>query len=216
MPIIAPSLLASNFLRLEDECKMLNESEADWFHLDVMDGRFVPNISYGMPVIEQIRSTTTKVCDVHLMIEEPERYAEAFRKAGADRLTVHLEACRHLHRNIQQIRSLGMKAGVALNPATPVELLSDILHDLDTVLVMSVNPGFGGQEFIPHTFQKIRNLRRMIHDRGLNTLIELDGGVTVENATPLVKSGADVLVAGTTVFHSNNPKTTIHQLKYCV
>ena len=215
MPIIAPSLLASNFLRLEDECKMLNESKADWFHLDVMDGRFVPNISFGMPVIAQIRKATTKVCDVHLMIEEPERYAEDFKKAGADRLTVHLEACRHLHRNIQQIRSLGMKAGVALNPHSPVDLLSDVLQDIDMVLIMSVNPGFGGQEFIPHTFQKIRNLRRMIHDRGLETLIQIDGGVTTENATSLVKAGANVLVAGTTVFKSNDPKATIHTLKNC-
>ncbi|HTI92212.1 MAG TPA: ribulose-phosphate 3-epimerase [Puia sp.] len=215
MPIIAPSLLASNFLRLEDECNMLNESKADWFHLDVMDGRFVPNISFGMPVIAQIRKATTKVCDVHLMIEEPERYAEDFKKAGADRLTVHLEACRHLHRNLQQIKSLGMKAGVALNPHSPVDLLSDVLQDIDMVLIMSVNPGFGGQEFIPHTFQKIRNLRRMIHDRGLNTLIQIDGGVTTENAASLVKAGADVLVAGTTVFKSKDPKATIHTLKNC-
>jgi ribulose-phosphate 3-epimerase len=216
MPIIAPSLLASNFLRLEDECKMLNGSDADWFHLDVMDGRFVPNISFGLPIIEQIRKATDKVFDVHLMIEEPERYAEAFRKAGADRLTVHYEACRHLHRNLQQIHSLGMKAGVALNPHTPVDLLSDILQDIDTVLIMSVNPGFGGQEFIPHTTQKIRNLRRMIHDRGLNTLIEIDGGVTLENAAAILKSGADVLVAGSTVFHSKDPKATIHTLKNSV
>lgn len=215
MPIIAPSLLASNFLRLEDECKMLNESEADWFHLDVMDGRFVPNISFGLPVIAQIRKATTKVCDVHLMIEEPERYAEDFKKAGADRLTVHLEACRHLHRNIQQIKSLGMKAGVALNPHSPVDLLSDVLQDIDMVLIMSVNPGFGGQEFIPHTFQKIRNLRRMIHDRGLGTLIQIDGGVNIDNAPSLVKAGADVLVAGTTVFKSSDPKATIHALKNC-
>lgn len=216
MPIIAPSLLASNFLRLEDECRMLNDSEADWFHLDVMDGRFVPNISFGMPIIAQIRKATTKTCDVHLMIEEPERYVEAFKKAGADRVTVHLEACRHLHRNIQQIKSLGMKAGVALNPHSPVELLSDVLQDIDMVLIMSVNPGFGGQEFIPHTYQKIRNLRRMAHDRGLSTLIEIDGGVTTENAAGLIKAGADVLVAGTTVFHSDDPKATIHILKNVV
>jgi ribulose-phosphate 3-epimerase len=213
MPIIAPSLLASNFLRLEDECKMLNESDADWYHLDVMDGRFVPNISYGMPIIEQLRKVTTKTFDVHLMIEEPERYAEAFKKAGADRLTVHIEACRHLHRNLQQIHSLGMKAGVALNPHSPVELLTDVLQDIDTVLIMSVNPGFGGQEFISHTCQKIRNLRRMIHDRGLPTLIEIDGGVTLDNAAMIIRSGADVLVAGSTVFHSKDPKATIHTLK---
>ena len=216
MPIIAPSLLASNFLRLGEECKMLNESQADWFHLDVMDGRFVPNISFGLPVIEQIRKATTKTCDVHLMIEEPERYVEAFKKAGADRISVHYEACRHLHRNIQQIRSLGMKAGVALNPGTPVEFLSDVLQDLDLVLIMSVNPGFGGQTFIPHTFQKIRNLRRMIHERGLNTLIEIDGGVTVDNATSILKAGTDVLVAGNTVFSSPDPKATIHTLKNAI
>ncbi len=213
MTIIAPSLLASNFLRLEQECQMLNESQADWFHLDVMDGRFVPNISFGLPVIQQIRKTTTKVCDVHLMIEEPERYAEAFKKAGADRLTVHLEACRHLHRNIQQIQSLGMKAGVALNPSTPVDMLTDIIQDVDMVLIMSVNPGFGGQTFIPHTFQKIRNLRRMIHERGLSTLIQIDGGVTEENAASILRAGADVLVAGNTVFSSPDPKNTIHTLK---
>lgn len=213
MLLIAPSLLASNFLRLEDECKMLNESNADWFHLDVMDGRFVPNISFGLPVIAQLRKATTKTFDVHLMIEEPERYAEDFKKAGADQLTVHLEACRHLHRNIQQIKSLGMKAGVALNPHSPVELLSDVLQDLDLVLIMSVNPGFGGQQFIPHTFQKIRNLRRMIHDRGLETLIEIDGGITTANASSIAKAGANVLVAGSTVFHSDDPKATIHTLK---
>jgi ribulose-phosphate 3-epimerase len=214
--LIAPSLLASDFLRLGEECRMLNESQADWLHLDVMDGRFVPNISFGLPVIEQIRKATNKPCDVHLMILEPERYAEAFKKAGADHLIVHIEACPHLHRNIQQIKALGMKAGVALNPHTPVESLCDVLQDLDQVLLMSVNPGFGGQEFIPHTFQKIRNLRRMIHERGLNTLIEIDGGVTVENAPSLFKAGADVLVAGNTVFKSPSPKATIHTLKTCI
>jgi ribulose-phosphate 3-epimerase len=213
MPIVAPSLLASDFLHLHDECTMLNESEAEWFHLDVMDGRFVPNISYGLPVIEQLRKTTTKVFDVHLMILEPERYAEAFKKAGADVLTVHIEACTHLHRNLQQIHALGMQAGVALNPHTPVSLLEDVLPDIDLVLVMSVNPGFGGQQFIPHTFEKIRTLRRMIDARGLATKIEVDGGVTVENAAELVAAGTDVLVAGSTVFRSPDPKQTIAQLK---
>jgi ribulose-phosphate 3-epimerase len=213
MALVAPSLLASNFLRLEEECRMLNESQADWFHLDVMDGRFVPNISFGLPVIEQIRKATTKICDVHLMIEEPEKFVEAFKKAGADRISVHIEVCRHLHRNIQQIQALGMKAGVALNPHTPVESLCDILQDVDQVLIMSVNPGFGGQSFIPHTYQKIRTLKRMLHERGLSTLIEIDGGVTVENASSILRSGADVLVAGNTVFKSADPKATIRALK---
>jgi ribulose-phosphate 3-epimerase len=213
MPIIAPSLLASNFLRLEDECKMLNESQADWFHLDVMDGRFVPNISYGLPVIQQLRKTSKKTFDVHLMIEEPEKYTEEFKKAGADRLTVHFETCRHLHRNIQQIKALGMKAGVALNPHTPVAFLTDILHDLDLVLIMSVNPGFGGQQFIPYTLQKLRDLKTMIRERQLDTLIEVDGGVTLENAASILTAGADVLVAGSTVFGSPDPKAMIKALK---
>jgi ribulose-phosphate 3-epimerase len=213
MALIAPSLLASNFLRLEEECKMLNESEADWFHLDVMDGRFVPNISYGLPVIEQMRPTTNKIFDVHLMILEPEKYAEAFKKAGADILTVHLEACTHLHRNIQQIKSLGMQAGVSLNPHTPVSLLKDILGDIDLVLLMSVNPGFGGQSFIPRTLSKIRELRRMIDEKGYHAKIEIDGGVTLDNAGEIIAAGADVLVAGSTVFKSPDPKATIAQLK---
>jgi ribulose-phosphate 3-epimerase len=213
MPIIAPSLLASNFLRLEDECKMLNESEAEWFHLDVMDGRFVPNISFGIPVIQQISKTTSKVCDVHLMILEPEKYAEAFAKAGANILSVHIEACPHLHRNIQQIKSLGMKAGVAINPHTPVSLLADVLADIDLVCMMSVNPGFGGQKFIPHTIEKIKQLKKMITEKNLSVQIEVDGGVTLENAASIVAAGADVLVAGNTVFASKDPKATIAQLK---
>ncbi len=213
MPIIAPSLLASDFLNLQKECTMLNESEADWFHLDVMDGRFVPNISYGLPVIERITQTTSKPCDVHLMILEPERYTEAFKNAGADILTVHIEACPHLHRNIQQIKLLGMQAGVAINPHTPVESLKEILQDIDLVNIMSVNPGFGGQSFIPHTMQKIRELKKMITDRGLHVKIEIDGGVTLENAPALIRAGADVLVAGNTVFKSADPKATIQKLK---
>ena len=213
MPIIAPSLLSANFLNLEADCKMLNESEADWFHLDVMDGRFVPNISFGPMIIEFIRKTTKKPCDVHLMIVEPEKYAEAFKNAGADHLSVHIEACHNLHRNIQQIKSLGMKAGVAINPHTPVTELSDILRDIDIVCMMSVNPGYGGQKFIPHTIEKIKQLRSMINERGLKTLIEIDGGVTLENAPSIIAVGADVLVAGNTVFKSADPKGTIQKLK---
>jgi len=213
MPLVAPSLLASDFLRLGDECKMLNESEADWFHLDVMDGRFVPNISFGLPVIEQVRKATTKICDVHLMIVEPEKYTEAFKNAGADILSVHIETCVNLHRNIQEIKSLGMKAGVAVNPHTPVSFLSDILHDIDVVNLMSVNPGFGGQKFIEYTLEKIRQVKKMIDERGLKTLIEIDGGVTIDNATSIVHAGADVLIAGSTVFKSTDPIATIAQLK---
>ena len=213
MPIVAPSLLSANFINLERECQMLNESEADWFHLDVMDGHFVPNITFGPMIIEFIRKQTKKTCDVHLMIEEPEKFAEQFKKAGADILTVHYEACKHLHRNIQQIKSLGMKAGVALNPGTSVELIEDVIGDIDLLLIMSVNPGFGGQSFIPRTYERIRQARKMIDDNKLDVKIEIDGGVTVENAKSIIDAGAHVLVAGNTVFRSSDPKATIHQLK---
>jgi ribulose-phosphate 3-epimerase len=192
---------------------MIHETEADWFHLDVMDGRFVPNISFGPMLIQFMRKTTNKIFDVHLMIEEPERYAEEFKNAGADILTVHIEACRHLHRNIQQIKSLGMQAGVALNPHTPVTFLIDILQDIDLVLLMSVNPGFGGQKFILNTISKIQALRKLIDDSNLPVKIEIDGGVTLENAKDIIVAGADVLVAGNTVFKSKDPAATISQLK---
>ena len=213
MPLIAPSLLSANFLNLEADCKMLNQSEADWFHLDVMDGRFVPNISYGIPVIEHIRKATKKTCDVHLMIEEPGSMVEAFKKAGADIISVHIEACPNLHRNIQQIKALGCRAGVAVNPHTPIHALDDILADVDVVNLMSVNPGFGGQTFIPHTLEKIRILRKKIDQLKLPVLIEIDGGVTLENAKSIVDAGAHVLVAGNTVFRSKDPKKRIAQLK---
>jgi ribulose-phosphate 3-epimerase len=213
MPIIAPSLLAADFLNLEKECNMLNESEADWYHLDVMDGRFVPNITFGPMLVEVFRKATTKVCDVHLMIVEPENYAEQFKNAGADILSVHIETCAHLHRNIQQIKSLGMKAGVAVNPHTPVSALNDILADIDLVCMMSVNPGFGGQKFIPYALEKIKQLRKIIDERGLKVQIEIDGGVTLENASSILAAGADVLVAGNTVFKSADPIVTIRQLK---
>jgi len=213
MAIVAPSLLAADFLRLEQACTMLNESEADWFHLDVMDGRFVPNISYGPMIVNFIRKATPKFCDVHLMILEPEKYTEQFKEVGADQLTVHIEACPHLHRNIQQIKSLGMKAGVAVNPHTPISSLADILQDIDLVLVMSVNPGFGAQQFIPHSLSKIRELRKLIDGWNLPVKIEVDGGVSLENAGDIMAAGADVLVAGNTVFKSPNPKATIAQLK---
>jgi ribulose-phosphate 3-epimerase len=213
MPIIAPSLLAANFLALGEACTMLNESKAEWFHLDVMDGSFVPNISYGLPVIEQIKSTTTKVMDVHLMIVSPEKYIADFKKAGADILTVHYEACPHLHSTLQQIKAQGMKAGVALNPHTSVELLKDVIKDIDVVCVMSVNPGFGGQKFIEHTYEKVKALKKIITDNGATTLIEIDGGVTENNAAKLVAAGADVLVAGTTVFKAADPKQMIATLQ---
>ncbi len=213
MAIIAPSLLASDFLNLASECMMLNKSQADWYHLDVMDGRFVPNISFGPMLVEFFRKATTKVCDVHLMIEDPGNYAEAFKKAGADMLTVHIEACPHLHRNMQQIKSLGMQAGVAVNPHTPVDALRDIIQDIDLVCLMGVNPGFGGQSFIPHTLHKIKQLREMIDEHSLHVKIEIDGGVTLENARSIIDAGADVLVAGSTVFKAEDPMAMIAALK---
>lgn len=213
MPIIAPSFLASDFLHLADQVELVNNSVAEWCHLDVMDGRFVPNISFGFPIIEAVRRATKKHCDVHLMIEEPERYVEDFKKAGADSITVHYEACKHLHRNIEQIKNLGIKAGVALNPHTPVELLKDVLQYLDLVLIMSVNPGFGGQKFIDHSIHKIRQLRHIINEKGCPVLIEVDGGISLQNAKALVHVGADVLVAGSSVFHSGDVVGTIAKMK---
>jgi ribulose-phosphate 3-epimerase len=206
-------MLSADFLHLSKDIDLVNRSEADWFHLDVMDGRFVPNISFGLPVIAAIKREAKKTLDVHLMIEEPGKYAEAFQKAGADILSVHVEACPHLHRNLQQIKSLGMKAGVAINPHTPVQMIFDVLQDTDVVCMMSVNPGFGGQAFIEYTLQKIRVLKAEILSRGLSTLIEIDGGVTLSNARMITDAGADVLVAGNTVFAAPDPIDMIAQLK---
>lgn len=213
MHLIAPSLLSADFLHLEDACNMLNASAADYFHLDVMDGRFVPNISFGMSIIKQLRPASKKFFDVHLMILEPEKYAKEFKEAGADGLTVHIEACVHLHRNIQQIKSLGMQAGVAINPHTPVSSLQDIIRDIDLVCLMSVNPGFGGQSFIPHSLQKIKDLKSLITETGSSAKIEVDGGVSLKNASEILRAGADVLVAGNAVFGSEDPVETIRLLK---
>jgi ribulose-phosphate 3-epimerase len=211
--LVAPSVLAANFRNLQADFDLVNHSEADWFHVDIMDGRFVPNISFGMFIVEFMKSMAEKPLDVHLMILEPEKYVEAFRKAGADLMTVHYEACPHLHRTIQQIKETGAKAGVALNPHTPVSLLEDVLEDLDMVLIMSVNPGFGGQKFIYNTIPKIKKLREMITVRNTSTLIEVDGGVGLQNAEEILRAGANVLVAGSSVFASPNPTETIAKLK---
>lgn len=213
MPIVAPSILAADFGNLAKDIEMVNNSQAEWFHLDVMDGVFVPNISYGMPIIDKINSLTDKVLDVHLMIVDPDRYISTFKQVGADILTVHYEACTHLHRTIQAIKAEGMKAGVALNPHTPVSVLEDVINDLDLVLIMSVNPGFGGQKFIENTYNKVSKLKQMITEANANVIIEIDGGVSIQNASKLVEAGADALVAGSAVFNAENPAAYIEALK---
>ena len=212
---IAPSVLAADFANLQRDIEMMNDSQAEWFHIDIMDGVFVPNISFGMPVLEAINKhrNENKVLDVHLMIVDPDRYIKTFKELGADILTVHYEACTHLHRTIQAIKAEGMQAGVALNPHTPVSVLEDIIQDLDLVLIMSVNPGFGGQSFIENTYDKVRRLKAMIEAKGAKTIIEIDGGVNDKNAKALVDAGAEALVAGNFVFKSTDPKATIAQLK---
>ena len=210
---IAPSLLSADFNNLGRDIEMVNQSEADWFHLDIMDGVFVPNMSYGFPVVEHIAKMAKKPLDVHLMIVDPDRYLERFRDAGANILTVHWEACKHLHRTVVEIKRLGMKAGVSLNPHTPVEFLEDILPELDLVLIMSVNPGFGGQSFIENSISKVKRLRSMISQKGCNTLIEVDGGVSETNASMLYKAGANVLVAGNAVFKAEDPAKAIQKIK---
>ncbi len=211
--LIAPSVLAANFRHLQADFDLVNRSEADWFHVDIMDGRFVPNISFGMDIVKTMKEMAERPLDVHLMIVEPEKYIGEFRKAGADVITVHYEACTHLHRTIQQIKESGAKAGVALNPHTPVSLLDDVLEDLDMVLIMSVNPGYGGQKFIYNSLLKIKQLRQMCIVKNLSTYIEVDGGVGLQNAEEILKAGADVLVAGSSVFHSKDPLDTISKLK---
>ena len=212
--ILAPSLLAADFGNLQQAIEMVNASEADWFHIYIMDGVFVPNISYGMPVLSVIQKHATKPLDVHLMIVDPDRYITTFAKLGSDILTVHYEACTHLHRTLQAIKAEGMKAGVALNPHTPVSVLEDIIQDVDVLLLMSVNPGFGGQSFIENTYKKVRQAKTLIEQAGASTLIEIDGGVSLKNAKALVEAGADALVAGSFVFNAANPTQTIADLKH--
>jgi len=214
--LIAPSILAADFANLQRDIEMINQSEADWFHIDIMDGVFVPNISFGMPVLEAITKHAKKTIDVHLMIVDPDRYIKTFAQLGANNLSVHYEACPHLHRTLQVIKAEGMKAGVAINPHTPVSLLEDIIKDIDLVCIMSVNPGFGGQSFIEHTYTKIKQLREIILRNNAQTLIEIDGGVTDKNAKQLVDAGADILVAGNFVFKASNPTEIIKNLKALV